>query len=772
MRTAISFAGTLSNDPRRMRAGSLLCIAVIATGALLMGAHAFAAGQRVIANENAEARFVLEIVLLLLVGRGLGELMVHIGQPAVVGQLMAGLVLGPSILGAIWPGAEYAIFPPSPEQRSMLAAVSQLGVLMLLLLTGMDTDLNLVRRVGGAAVSVALAGVAAPIAGGVLLGYLLPAALVPEPDRRLITVLFLGTALAISSVKIVAAVIREMNFMRRNLGQIIVAAAILEDFIGWVIIALIFSLRAGKIDPIPVAFSLAGTTAFLFLSLTLGRRVVFMIIREVNDTFRSEFAVVTAILVVMGIMAFITHAIGVRMVLGAFVAGMLVGDSPILTQHIRNQLRGLISALFMPVFFGAAGLSADVTILGNPTMLWVGALILIAASAGKFLGAFAGGAIAGLSRMEALAVGCAMNARGSTEVIIASIGLSAGVFGADLFTLIVAMAILTTMAMPPMLRWSLQRVPLGAAERVRIDREEIDARGFIANVERVLVAVDESPSGRFASHLAGLIAGARGKPATLLQWEPGGPGERGIEAVDGEGLRELEDAFAAGAAATAARMDASEESIQTRSSDLATRLLRPSQQIVAEEARKGYDLLVTGVAQSRSPDGGFTSELSHVAAGFDGTLAIAIAQSEGRVLRPRGPSILLPVNGTEASRRGAELAFLLARANDAQVAALYVSAAPDNVRATMEGLPSAARRQERAVLKEAAELAERYGVRIRTAVRADMRLDAAVLHEARRRHCDLIVMGVAKRPDHGLYFGNTALAVLNGWEGALLFVAS
>ena len=131
----------------------------------------------------------------------------------------------------------------------MINAVSQLGILMLLLLTGMETDLQLVKRVGRAAVTVAIAGVALPFICGFALGEMLPAALLPNPDARLVTAIFLGTALSISSVKIVAMVVREMNFMRRDLGQIIVASAILEDTIGWVIIAVAFGLAsAGTID--------------------------------------------------------------------------------------------------------------------------------------------------------------------------------------------------------------------------------------------------------------------------------------------------------------------------------------------------------------------------------------------------------------------------------------------------------------------------------------------------------------------------------------------
>src|SRR5262249_7675213 len=151
-------------------------------------------------------------------------------------------------------------------------------------------------------------------------------------------------------IKIDAAIVREMGFIRRDLGQIIVASAICEDSIGWVIIAITFSLaEAGTIDAMSVSKSILGTAVFLLASFTIGRRVVFLIIRWVNDHFESDFPVITAILVIMGTLALVTHFIGVHTVLGAFVAGVLVGESPILTQHIDEQLRGLIHAFFMPV---------------------------------------------------------------------------------------------------------------------------------------------------------------------------------------------------------------------------------------------------------------------------------------------------------------------------------------------------------------------------------------------------------------------------------------
>ncbi|MBV8322915.1 MAG: cation:proton antiporter, partial [Hyphomicrobiales bacterium] len=491
-------------------------VGLCALAALALSAQgAFAAeGAKTGASEVV---FLVQLVALMLVGRLLGELMNRIGQPSVMGMLLGGIVLGPSVLGVVWPDLQHAMFPSAPEQKAMLDGVAQFGILLLLLLTGMETDLKLVRTAGKAALSISLTGVAVPFICGFALGQLMPEWLLPHPDQRLLTSLFLGTALSISSIKIVAAVVREMGFTRRKLGLIIVASAICEDSIGWVIIAITLGLaQAGTVDLMSAAKSVLGTAVFLIASFTFGRRIVYFLIRWTNDNFESDFPVITMILVIMGVMALTTHFIGVHTVLGAFVAGVLIGESPILSKHIDEQLRGLILAFFMPVFFGIAGLSADITVLHDVPLLLLTVGLIAIASFGKFAGAFIGGKIGGLTRREAFALACGMNARGSTEVIIATIGLSMGALTQNLFTMIVAMAVATTMAMPPMLRWALGRVPLSKAEKERLEREEFEARGFVSNLERLLLAVDQSPNGKFTARLAGLLVGTHGIAITVV----------------------------------------------------------------------------------------------------------------------------------------------------------------------------------------------------------------------------------------------------------------
>jgi Kef-type K+ transport system membrane component KefB/nucleotide-binding universal stress UspA family protein len=775
-------------------AGLAIATAVVLTATAASAATAPGAAPSGAAAWSPEAIFIAELGLLLLVGRLMGEAARRIGQPPVMGQLIGGVLLGPSLFGWLWPSAQHALFPDNVAQKSMLDAVSQLGILMLLLLTGMETDLALVRRVGRAAITVAIAGIALPFACGFALGEWLPAALLPKPDERLVTAIFLGTALSVSSVNIVAVVVREMNFMRRDIGQIIVASAILEDAVCWVLIAIAFGLAsAGTLDVWSLGRAIIGTLAFLAVSLTVGRRLVFRLIRWVNDNFTTEFPVITVILIVMFAMALTTQFIGVRTFLGAFVAGILIGESPILTRHIDEALRGLIVALFMPVFFSLSGLRADLAIFRHGDLALLGIGLILIASIGKFLGAFVGGTIGGLSRAESLALGCGMNARGSSQVIVATMGLSMSVLNQNLFTLIVTMAVVTTLAMPPMLRWALNRLPLRKKERLRLEREELDAKGFVTNLERLLLAADDSANGKLAARVVGAIAGSGDKPTTILDLGEAKSGKKAARPktpsrkpghgpaanTDGDGSKGAsKDASKAEVEAVAETVTTLETHPDDERSGRADVITRQHDTIdaetIADEARKGYGLLVVGIDKARNPKGGFSKDASRIVEGFEGPVAIVESHpSRADARSGRHGRILVPVNGTEVSRRAVEVALTLARAEDAEIVALYVTRAANSGKRGHGSGPRrrANRRSERAVLADIAALAERYEVKLRTKTKADAAPDEAILSEAKQGY-DLVVLGVSRRPGDMLFFGNTATAVLDRSKVSNLFVAS
>ena len=744
----------------------------------------------------SEAVFLAQIVVLVATGRLLGELMQRIRQPAIMGQLIGGMLLGPSVLGVLLPDLQHALFPPEPAQKAMLDAVSQLGILLLLVMTGMETDLALVRNSRRAAVSVSLAGIAVPFVCGVLLGHFMPAELLPDPHKRFVTALFLGTALSISSVKIVTLLVRELGFLRRTVGQVIVASAIIDDTLGWIILSVIFGLAIdGTVDTFSVVRAVLGTVAFLALSFTFGRRVVFSLIRWANDRFVSELPVIAMILVIMGAMALVTDAIGVHSVLGAFVAGILIGQSPILTRHIGDQLRGLIIALFMPVFFGTAGLSANLPALASSDLLILTGVLILIASVGKFAGALLGGRIGGLSSAESLAVGCGMNARGSTEIIIATFGLSMGALSQNMFTAVVTMAILTTMIMPPMLRAAFARLPFTPEEHDRLEREEVEERGFIPNVERLLIAADASPSGQLASHLFGLLAGVRGTPATILHFDPQPPGQieddaeaqrtaslvseaaqTGSEAVDAKASA-AEAAKANAADHQRATSRKAEDTGSNRKVDVSLQLAEPSvtESAIAAEAKKGYGLLVIG-REPVSQHTQFDPQITRSASAFQGPVAIVSARGRHREHGAYAPlNILVPITGTPVSRRGAELAVALAEGSKGRVAALHVGGtSPEQHHqwGSRFGAALAPDRVANAAIRDVVELGRSYGVEVRGIARSRRAAQDVIRREIDFGGFNLLVIGVSPRPDEQLFFGEVAAALLDGARCSIVFLAT
>jgi Kef-type K+ transport system membrane component KefB/nucleotide-binding universal stress UspA family protein len=717
------------------------------------------------AHEASIVTFIAQLAVLLVAGRAAGELAQRVGQPPVLGQIIAGVLLGPSVLGAAAPYLWHVLFPSAVEQRAMLDAVAQLGVVLLLLMTGMDTDLSVFRDARRAALSISLSGIVVPFVCGFALGALMPLDLLPAPPRRAITALFLGTALSISSVKIVALVVRDLGFLRRTVGQVIIASSILDDTIGWLIVSVTFGLALhGAVDVAAVTRTVLGTIVFLLLSFTVGRRLVDQLIRWSSDHLTSELATVTTLLVIATGLALVTAAIGVHLVLGAFVAGILIGQSPMLTRRIQTELRGLIVALFMPVFFALAGLTADLRSLAGPGLALTGALIVVA-SFGKFLGAFVGGRIGGLTYGESFAVGCGMNARGSTEIIVASIGLSMAALDQRLFTAIVAMAVVTTLAMPPMLRWALQRLPLTGEEHARIEREEAETQGFVSQIERLLLAVDASPSGQFASRLAGLLAGVRRIPTTVLHLDRSA-------AESGAAKRRAKRSTATVEAGVEAGDEAAVEDVSKVDVTSRARASSESDEAIAAEARKGYGLMVIG--REPTADGSsFDPQIARSVGRFGGAFAIALARGVHR-RDPTAPlNILVPVAGTRVSRQGAEVAIALAQASRGAMTALYV-APPGRLSLPWRqrfGSAIAPRDSAEAAIREAVELGEHYGVVVAGRIRKVSAPQNAILREIELGSHDLLVMGVSPRSGDQLFFGELPAELLGRAGCSVLFVS-
>lgn len=709
------------------------------------------------AADHTLAIFAAELILLLLVGRLLGEGMSRIGQPALFGQLLAGVLLGPSVFGLLLPEWRAVVFPDNKTLKTMIDAVSQIGILLLLLLTGMETNLALVSRRRRAVISSSLSGIAVPFACGVALAYALPSDVVPMHDNPLVTALFLGTALAISSVKIVAMTLMDIGVIRRDIGQLILATAILDDTVAWIIIAVISGIAIhGGVDLQSVGASLAGTFLFLAFCLTIGRRLVARLIVWVNDHMTIEVPVITAILVVMLTLALTTELIGVHTALGAFVAGILVGQSPILTEHIENELRGFIFAFFAPVFFAVAGLGMDLRTLMDPTLLLFTLAVILVASVGKFGGALIGGRLGGLTTMESLALATGLNARGSTEVIIASIGLAMGALSKELYTMIVAMAVVTTMIMPPMLRWVMARVPLGEEEAKRLDKEEAELAQSLPKMERALVYVDDSPNGRLAARLAGMFAARQQVLTTVLDANDRKGEDKNKKGQEQGGSGEH--------LAEAAR--ASAEAPQDAQSLVLT---RPAHhETLQREIARGYDIVFIGLDRPIDPASRrFDVRLQELVNAFEGPVAIAMngAGAAGPADVPL--DILLPTSGTADSRLAAEIALALAHASKGTVSALHVFEPQENTNV----LRGRSRRPGISLLVDAHRLGKRAGVPVKGLTATNTRPEVEIRRILRGGRFDLAVLGTSLRRGETKFLGPRTSTLLGNIRTPALVIA-
>jgi nucleotide-binding universal stress UspA family protein len=344
----------------------------------------------------------------------------------------------------------------------------------------------------------------------------------------------------------------------------------------------------------------------------------------------------------------------------------------------------------------------------------------------------------------------------------------------NLFTSIVTMAVVTTMVMPPMLRWAVARLPMRPEERDRLEREDQDARGFVSTVERLLLAADSSYSGQLASRLVGLLAGARQIPTTALHFDYASAAT--LPGAEEQAERNAVVLTEAAAAAGEAAEPANEPDPPKHNIDITTRIEEPAEteEAISKEARKGYGLLFIG-REPASEGNRFTDQITRSAVSFGGPIAVTIARGAHHPENNNGPlTILVPVTGTPTSRQGAELAIALAQGSKGSVTALHV--AGNHPRESRWGMRfSAALSPDAsadATLRDIVEMGRTYGVEVKGTLRSRRAAENAIIREVRGGNYDLVVMGVSPRPGEQLFFGDVPADLLERAPCSLLFVAS
>ena len=425
---------------------------------------------------HALLTFLLAVTVLLVLARALGALAVRAGLPAVAGELATGFVLGPSLLGHLAPGVVGPLLSGTPGTMPLLDAIGQIGVLLLVGVTGMRMDVGGMRLHRRAAATLSACGLVIPFAAGVGVGLLLPGG-APDgaTEERWLFACFLGVALCVSAVPVIAKTLSDLGMLHRDVGQLILAAAMVDDAVGWLLLSVLTAAATVGLTASGIATSVALLLCFIAVAATLGRIVVRRTMDRLAAAPDAGPAVGGAVAVLL-VGALVSHAIGIEPIFGAFVAGLLLTGSPTALARLA-PLRTVTLAVFTPLFLATAGLRADLTALADPAVALTAVVVLVAASVGKFAGAYLGARLSGRDARTGLALGAGMNARGVVEVVIALTGLRLGILDTGMYTVIVLVALVTSVTAPPVLQWTMRRVVVTDRERLRaVDHARWDGR--------------------------------------------------------------------------------------------------------------------------------------------------------------------------------------------------------------------------------------------------------------------------------------------------------
>ncbi len=291
---------------------------------------------------------LIQIAVLVFFGRVLGELAKRAGQPAVIGELLAGILLGPTLLAKLWPEAQSWIFPHADDQTQLLSSIARLGVLLLLLVTGFEIDLTYILSRGRRVLQVALWGTLLPLLFGTSLGMVLPDVLVGDPERRPLFAMFMAVAMSISAMAVLAKILLDLNVMRRDIGQTMVAVAMSEDLLGWILLSLVVGLAGGEFQPMLAVKAVGGAVVFLGLAFTVGRWAVDAMLTFIDDRDGGVPMQMSAAVFLAMLLGTLTHELGLEPMLGAFVAGILCGQARRFHAETEHALKLMVPAVFSP----------------------------------------------------------------------------------------------------------------------------------------------------------------------------------------------------------------------------------------------------------------------------------------------------------------------------------------------------------------------------------------------------------------------------------------
>lgn len=395
---------------------------------------------------------MLQLGVILLAGRVLAEVARRLRQPAVVGEIVAGILLGPTLFGMLFPSVMHDLFYPESSALIMYGFV-QVSVVLLLFVAGLEVDLHIVFQQGRQTFFVAAVGLVIPFVLGFAVSHGSPQFFGhPDEDRLLAFSLFTGVAFSITALPVIARILMDLGLLKSRIGTVIISSAMLNDIVGWLIFSVVLSMINFGTTTMTFGQSITYTLAFALLLLTAGRWMLNKSLPWINKQLAWPGGLLSVSVGFCFLAAALTEFFGIHGFIGAFLVGIALGDSEHMSERAKEIVHQFINNIFGPIFFVSIGLRVDFLTHFDP---WMTAGILVLIVGGKVVGCGLGSRAGGYSWRESMAIGFGMTSGGSIEIILGLIALEAGLIGEDIFVSLVVVALLTSMMAGPLMRWSL-----------------------------------------------------------------------------------------------------------------------------------------------------------------------------------------------------------------------------------------------------------------------------------------------------------------------------
>lgn len=396
---------------------------------------------------------LVQLSVILAFCRLLAEVARLLNQPGVIGEILAGILLGPTVLGSLAPDMFAWLFPFQGDSAVVLDAFIHIAVVLLLFIAGLEVDLHIVWQQGKQALLVSLFSLVVPFTIGFLLSYFLPAFFGVSEGDAMVFSLFIGTVMGMTALPVIARVLMDLNIFKSSMGMLIVASAMIVDLLCWLIFTVILSML-DTASSHNVSQTIWITVGFSILMLTAGKWLMNRVLPWVNKKLAWPGGVLSLALSLCFIAAAFTEYIGIHAIFGAFIIGVALGDSEHLSERAKEIVHQFINNIFAPIFFVSIGLFVNVVSSFN--LVLVLAFIAIAFIS-KTIGATVGARIGGSTLTQSLAVGMGMNTHGTLEIILGTLALQAGLISDEVFVAILCMVIATILISAPLIKYWLKR---------------------------------------------------------------------------------------------------------------------------------------------------------------------------------------------------------------------------------------------------------------------------------------------------------------------------